>query len=244
LKKYAWITILFTLIIIFSCSRSFKLLEGIQTPQNFMKEIKQVYQGKYLLYLPENYKSSEKKWPLLLFLHGAGERGNDLEILKKHGPPKLIAQRDSFPFVIVSPQCQKNKRWETKYLAALLDDIIQKYEIDENRIYLTGLSMGGFGTWALAMEYPEKFAAIAPVCGGGDVRQVDKIQNLPAWVFHGAKDKVVPPERSKEMVKALKKIGGIVKFTLYPEAGHDSWTQTYENPELYKWFLQYRKVGL
>ena len=121
----------------------------------------------YLLYLPSDYEKNES-WPLLLFLHGSGERGDDLEKVKKHGPPKLIEAGKQFPFVVVSPQCPKDRRWEPIELVALLDDLITRYKIDQDRIYVTGLSMGGFGTWRLAAYAPEKIAAIAPVCGGGE----------------------------------------------------------------------------
>ena len=197
--------------------------------------------GEYLLYLPQNYETSKDKWPLMLFLHGAGERGDDLEKVKVHGPPKLVANGKEFPFVLVSPQCPEGMWWSTDVLDALLIEITENYNIDENRIYVTGLSMGGFGTWALAEKYPHRFAAIAPVCGGGDPAAVPTFSHLPVWVFHGAKDNVVPIDRSEAMVNELKKNGADVQFTVYPEAGHDSWTETYDNPALYEWFLKQRR---
>jgi predicted peptidase len=124
---------------------------------------------------------------------------------------------------------------------ALLDEVQSKYKVDPDRVYLTGLSMGGFGTWETATQYPERFAAIVPICGGGRPYTVARLKNLPTWVFHGEKDNVVPIKRSEEMVDALKKAGGDVKFTRYPEAGHDSWTETYNNPELYDWFLKHTR---
>jgi len=198
----------------------------------------------YLLYLPTGYEESTQRWPLMLFLHGAGERGDDLEKVKTHGPPKLIAREGKeFPFLIVSPQCPQDGWWsdeaQIEMLDALLDHILSRYRIDHNRIYVTGLSMGGFGTWGLAVRYPNRFAAIAPICGGGDPRGASRISHLPVWAFHGAKDKVVSLEKSQEMVAALKKTGSNVKFTIYPEGGHDSWTKTYNNPELYTWFLEH-----
>lgn len=194
----------------------------------------------YLLYLPENYQKKKTEWPLILFLHGAGERGSDIELVKKHGPPKLVEEKD-FPFIIVSPQCPAELWWDVELLNELLDDVISKYQVDENRIYLTGLSMGGYGTWSLATKYPEKFAAIAPICGGGDPKNVSNMKTIPAWVFHGAKDSVVPLARSEEMVEALRYAEGFVTFTVYPEAGHDSWTETYNNKALYEWFLNFKK---
>ncbi|MGB9597984.1 MAG: prolyl oligopeptidase family serine peptidase, partial [Candidatus Poribacteria bacterium] len=126
-------------------------------------------------------------------------------------------------------------------LNALLNDIIRKYSVDKNRIYLTGLSMGGFATWSFAIAHPERFAAIVPICGGGDPEKVSAIKDIPVWVFHGAKDNVVKLEQSERMVNALKQVGGNVKFTVYPDAEHDSWTATYDNPELYEWLLQQSK---
>lgn len=213
-----------------------------QRATSFTREIRKTVSLEYLLYLPESYNDTDESWPLVLFLHGAGERGDDVERVKVHGPPKLIAQGKSFPFIVVSPQCEGHRWWtaDTDALGALIDEIEEKYRVDPDRIYLTGLSMGGFGTWALAMEQPDRFAAIAPVCGRGAPDSVDRIKHIPAWIFHGAKDKVVPLKHSKEMVAALEKAGSKPKFTVYPNAGHDSWTVTYENEELYEWLLSHR----
>lgn len=212
-----------------------------QTHQLFVSKADPDIQVKYLLYLPNGYDTEEQKsWPLLLFLHGAGERGDSLDLVTMHGPPKIVQSKD-LPFLVVSPQCPVNQRWSPEILKELLDDIIERYRADRNRIYLTGLSMGGFGTWDLSMKYPEMFAALAPICGGGDPSQVGKIKHIPIWVFHGAKDPVVTLQRSEEMVNALKKINGNVKFTVYPDATHDSWTETYNNEELYEWLLEQRK---
>jgi len=210
-----------------------------QQEKSLEKEITITVKLKYLLYLPEGYDESGKDWPLILFLHGAGESGNNLVRVKNHGLARVVETKD-LPFIIVSPQ-SPGRGWNPDTLNALLDDVVSKYRVDKDRIYLTGLSMGGFGTWALAAAHPERFAAIAPICGGGDPKQADRLKDLPIWVFHGAKDPTVPLERSEEMVEAVKKAGGDVKFTVYPEAKHDSWTQTYDNPELYEWFLQHRR---
>jgi predicted peptidase len=194
----------------------------------------------YLLYLPKDYEEQES-WPLLLFLHGAGERGDDLDLVKKHGPPKLIAQGKDFPFIVVSPQCPVDRWWEPMELVALLDGIAKNHKVDPDRIYVTGLSMGGFGTWRLAFFAPERFAAIAPICGGGEKHWSKQIAHLPVWAFHGAKDTLIPPERSQIMIDAIKKEGGSPKLTIYPDAGHDSWTETYNNPELYVWILEQKR---
>lgn len=195
----------------------------------------------YLPYLPHDYDQHDA-WPLLLFLHGSGERGDDLALVTIHGPPKLIAAGKEFPFIVVSPQCPAERRWEPIELVALLDDLETRYKIDADRIYVTGLSMGGFGTWELAAFAPKRLAAIAPICGGGEVNWTKQIVSLPTWVFHGAKDEGVPLERSQLMVDALKKNGGDPKFTIYPEAGHDAWTETYDNPEFYAWLLEQKRV--
>jgi predicted peptidase len=195
----------------------------------------------YLLYLPQDYEKQEK-WPLLLFLHGAGERGNNLDLVTIHGPPKRIAAGDEFPFIVVSPQCPKDKWWDPVALTALLDELVEKHKVDTDRIVVTGLSMGGFGTWSLAAHTPGRFAAIAPICGGGDPIWARRITHLPTWVFHGAKDGAVPLERSQQMVNELRRRSGNVTFTVYPEAEHDSWTETYNNPELYTWMLEQRRT--
>ncbi len=194
----------------------------------------------YLLYLPEGYEEKgAKKWPLVLFLHGMGERGDDVNKVKIHGIPKL-AEKKEFPFVAASPQCPLSSDWrrETAGLNAFLDEILEKNAVDPDRVYLTGLSMGGYGTWMWASANPERFAALVPICGGGDPSKAAAIKDIPVWVFHGAKDKAVPLRKSEEMVEAIKAVGGEPKFTVYPDAGHDSWTVTYDNPELYEWMLK------
>ena len=196
----------------------------------------------YLLFLPEGYAKDEaKRWPLILFLHGAGERGSDVNKVKIHGPPKIVEGKKDFPFIVVSPQCPENAWWEPFRLLALLDAIQAAYRVDPDRVYLTGLSMGGFGTWELAGRAPQRFAAIAPICGGGNPAMVRRMKDLPTWVFHGDKDPVVPVQMSDDMVEAMKKAGAEVKYTRYEGFGHDSWTKTYENPELYDWLLSHRR---
>jgi len=218
--------------------------ESVQQEHSFEVQVTRTIHLNYLLFLPEGYgEDSEKKFPLILFLHGAGERGDDLALVKVHGIPKIVEKQKDFPFIAVSPQCPEGSWWshETEALKKLLDDVIANYTVDADRIYLTGLSMGGFGTWDLAMEYPQKFAAIAPICGGGDPEKACVIKDMPVWVFHGGKDQTVPIEQSEKMVKALEECGGNVQFTVYPEAGHDSWTETYDNPKLYEWFLSHKR---
>lgn len=214
-----------------------------QQARAFEKTIQKTVACRYLLFLPDGYGRKKQRWPLILFLHGAGERGDDLELVKKHGPPKLVEQGKDFPFIIVSPQCPADRWWpeKTDVLVALLDQIIQEYEVDTSRIYLTGLSMGGFGAWSLATRYPKRFAAVAPICGGGAPYLADRFKDLPVWAFHGAKDNVVPLQESKRMVDAINAKGGRAKLTVYPDAGHDSWTAAYNNQKLYEWFLEHRR---
>lgn len=194
----------------------------------------------YLLFLPQNY-DEKAAHPLIVFLHGAGERGDNIEVVKVHGPPKIVQSKPDFPFIVLSPQCPKNQRWNALDLMDLIKHIKSKYKVDAERIYLTGLSMGGYGTWDLAAQYPYEFAAIAPICGGGNPRNTRRMGHIPTWVFHGGKDTVVPISQSEGMIAGMEKAGGTPKFTIYPDAGHDSWTATYNNPELYEWFLEHRK---
>jgi predicted peptidase len=197
----------------------------------------------YLLYLPADYQSKDD-WPLILFLHGSNARGADIEVVKANGLPKLIEEGQPFPFLILSPQCPDEGAWvwQLQSLSALIDDVASNYNVNQDRIYVTGLSMGGFGTWALAAHTPDRFAAIIPICGGGEVTSVRRLKHLPIWAFHGAKDDIVPIERTQELVDALTQAHGKVQFTRYPELGHDSWTVTYENPEIYKWLLEQKRV--
>ncbi|QHT67983.1 prolyl oligopeptidase family serine peptidase [Rhodocytophaga rosea] len=218
------------------CCSSFMKAQGQQENKKFITETG------YLLFLPQDYaKDAQKRWPMILFLHGSGERGTVIDSVKKHGPPKIVEQKKDFPFIVVSPQCAPGENWSANTLNKLVDEIIKNNRVDTNRMYLTGLSMGGYGTWEYALRFPDRFAAIAPVCGGGDPGRVWSIRSLPIWVFHGAKDLAVPIKQSEDMVNALKKVGNDVKFTVYPEAGHDSWTETYNNPALYEWFLKHKR---
>lgn len=214
--------------------------QKVQQEKQFEREITVKVKINYLLFLPADYGKTDKTWPLILFLHGAGESGNDLAKVKTHGPPKIVETKKDFPFIVVSPQ-SAGRGWEVETLRALLDDVVASYRVDKERVYLTGLSLGGFGTWSLAAAYPERFAAIVPICGGGNPADAKRLKGLAIWVFHGAEDPLVPLQRSEVMVKALEQAGADVKLTVYPDAGHDSWTETYDNPELYKWLLEHKR---
>ncbi|HEU5081249.1 MAG TPA: prolyl oligopeptidase family serine peptidase [Opitutaceae bacterium] len=210
-----------------------------QTTKLLSRKITKTIRCGYLLHLPSDYQPRGKRWPLILFLHGAGERGSDLARVKTHGVAKIVESQPDFPFIVVSPQCPAGGWWSSETLAAVLDEVEATYRVDKNRVYVTGLSMGGFGTWQLAMDFPRRFAAIVPVCGRGLPLLAERIVHLPIWTFHGTKDDVVPIEYTREMVSALRKHGGKPKFTVYPGVKHDSWTRTYQNPRLYAWLLSH-----
>jgi len=201
-----------------------------------------------------------KKYPLLLCLHGAGERGDDNYAQVGHFSPLFSGEaREKYPCFVILPQVPKGQIWATFGWSAqpggikdqpsatmgltkqLVDETIKKYPIDPQRIYVTGLSMGGYGTWEFISRWPEMVAAASPICGGGDVEQAAKIKSLPIWVFHGDKDGAVKPEESIKMVDALKAAGGEPKFTLYPGVGHGSWGAAFRDPELLKWMFGQQK---
>ena len=196
----------------------------------------------YLLYLPPDYDAS-KRWPLVVFLHGSGERGEDLEQVQRIGLPRLV-ERDKdrhWGFVLLSPQCPKDSNWNPQWIVELVDHVSSRLSIDRDRIYLTGYSMGGFGTWATACHEPDRFAAIAPLSGGGDVQQAQRLKALPIWAFHGDKDNVVPIASSQAMVDAVRKCGGNVAFTVYPGAGHGICDMTYGDNQFLDWLLAQRR---
>ena len=193
----------------------------------------------YWQYLPEDYASAtDQNFPLVMFLHGGGEVGDSLDLVKKHGLPEVISQGKQFPFVMIAPQNPRDRLWNDDLLLVLLNEVIAEHRIDEDRVYLTGMSRGGFATWRMAIQNPDKFAAIVPVSGGGLPDYVKRIKAVPVWAFHGARDQAIPLSRSVAMVEALQAAGGNVKLTVYSEAKHDAWTPTYDNPELYAWLLK------
>ncbi len=195
---------------------------------------------RYLLHQPPAREAAQEPWPVIVFLHGASETGDNLDWVKRHGPPKLVQERPEFPFLVVAPQSTFGG-WDPRALDQILDQVLASQPADEQRVYLTGISIGGFGTWAWGAARPERFAALAPICGGGDPATAIRLKDMPIWAFHGALDRIVPPIYTEVMVEALRKIGSDVRYTLYPDADHDAWTQTYENHELYEWFLQHRR---
>jgi predicted peptidase len=225
-----------TLLLLFMSTSAYGQSDRIDASA-FSREVTTTVDVKYLVYLPDSYHDTSEPWPLLLFLHGAGERGDDVERVGIHGPLKHVRQGESFPFIIVAPQVPEFERWTVHRLDAVMDEIRERYRVDESRMYLTGLSMGGYGSWDYAMARPELFAAVAPICGGGQAHYACVLKDIPVWAFHGAQDNVVPVERTREMITALELCEADVRYTEYPDAGHDSWTETYANPEFYEWLL-------
>jgi predicted peptidase len=201
----------------------------------------------YLLYLPDDYEKSEHDFPLILFLHGKGQRGAILDDVKEQGLPQNIEAGENYPFIVIAPQCPINADWEhfLPNLNAILQATINSHRVDTSRVYLTGLSMGGSGTWSLATEYPDQFAAIIPICGVYNhwldfPERLENIKDTPVWCFHGDADSVVPLAHSQAMIDGLISYGNTPKFTIYEGVDHDSWTQTYDNPEIYEWLLSHR----
>ena len=201
-------------------------------------EQQSVIKNDYLIYFPPGYDTEpDKKWPMLIYLHGAGLMDRSIAGLKNDCLPYYLEKGKILPFIVVSPVCKTNG-WNVTILNFLLEDIVHKFSVDENKIYLTGHSMGGFGTWDWAMTNPEKFAAIVPVSGCSNSRDnisAWKLRNMSVWVFHGETDNIVNIQCNVEMVNELRKYSKKVKFTVFPKRGHDTWEQTYNNDEMFKW---------
>ncbi|TAE74104.1 MAG: phospholipase [Bacteroidetes bacterium] len=230
-----------------------------------------IFEGKelktpYRLLVPKNFdtlnfQKEKQKYPLVIFLHGSGERGETNLVPLTHFAPYVLEEeiRTKYPCFVMIAQCPKDKKWietdwklashtQPKEISSVLDNVLKiseliekKYPIDTQKIYITGLSMGGFGVWDLIARVPEKFAAAVPVCGGGDEKTAKKMKNLPIWVFHGALDKAVKPERSRNMVKAIEKINGNIKYTEYPDVQHDSWKPAYSDKKMWEWLFKQKK---
>ncbi len=221
-----------------SCSSQTNLIEDVQETVNYEKL-------RYYLYFPQDYESNtDQDFPLLLFLHGGGESGGQLEDLQINGPPKMIVEGKQFPFLILAPQHpHKRKFWNTLAVMQLLDSVVERNRVDKKRIYLTGLSRGGTAAWDLAVQYPEKFAAMAVVCGMTPLPYASWIdKDMPIWVFHGEQDQVISVTESESMVEKLRQMGHDVIFTKYPDVGHDAWTRAYRTENLYSWFIKHKKA--
>lgn len=189
----------------------------------------------YLIHLPPGYGRRPEKWPLILFLHGAGERSGDVRELISKDLCAMIPRPETWPYVIVSPQCPKGASWEPDRLARLLDEVVSQYAVDEDRVVVTGYSMGGRGTWNLAVFQPDRFAGVAPVCGSADPSLAACFVGLPVWAFHGEKDEVIPVKCTREMVTAVRKAGGDARMTLFPNEAHGCWPRVYASAAFRSW---------
>lgn len=192
---------------------------------------------RYIIKFPKGYKE-EERCPVIIFLHGAGSRGNDIEVLRNNPYFKITDKYDDFPFITIAPLCFENT-WFDLFdpLKRLVLHIVNSDFALQDRIYVTGASLGGYATWQLAMSMPEVFAAIVPICGGGMYWNAARLINVPIWAFHGKKDNCVFVDESVKMVNAVNANGGNAKLTIYSENGHDAWSDTYGNPEVFKWLL-------
>ncbi len=219
-------------------------------------------EDQYVVYVPEDY-TADRAWPLIVFLHGAGERGDDNETPLKQGIVNAIKKDPTrFPAIVLIPQCPKEQDWNTCHdsLDAQMAATQEQYNIDNKRIYLTGLSMGGYGTWLWGAIHTDTFAALMPICGGGDPYDIQKLLNVgggnpygsmasrlralatvPIWAFHGGSDSVVPVERSRDMVAAIKERGGNIKYTEFEGVDHNSWDKAYQETESIEWLLKQKK---
>ena len=213
------------------------VLPTLAQPQ---RKVKEKYD--YLLYLPKDYNSTSKDLPLIIYLHGGSLRGSDLNKVKEYGLPQLVERGQDFDFIIASPQCPDGKYWSTdNWFEPLYADLLSKYRVDKKRVYLTGISMGGYGTWQTAVAYPDRLAAIIPLCGGcDDSTRICQIKRIPVWAFHGTADEVIPPGVSEKLVKSLKECNGEVRFTKLDGAGHDI-QNVYERREIYDWLSKQRR---
>jgi predicted peptidase len=194
----------------------------------------------YLLYVPPDYaRDSSTVWPLILFLHGSEQRGDDPSLLDDMALVAFAEKARDFPFVAVIPQCPRGTHWPPAFVMEVLDSVESALRIDRRRVYLTGFSMGGYGTWQTAAAFPGTFAAIAPICGMSDLPDASRLTGIPIWAFHGAQDVNVPVIESRKMIETLRKSGADARLTVYPDLAHDCWTMTYRDSRLYLWFLDH-----
>lgn len=198
----------------------------------------------YLLYLPKDYSVQTKDYPLVIYLHGGSHKGSDLNKLKEYGLPYLVNQGNDFDFIIVSPQCPDNKYWSSEdWFEPLYTKILDQYRIDINKVYLTGISMGGYGTFIVAMDYPDKFAAIVPLCGGcndSDTTRICHLKDIPIWAFHGTDDDLIPISETERIVDALNSCSGNIEFTKLDGEGHGIQFLYEKYPQMYEWMLKQR----
>jgi predicted peptidase len=227
----------------FACA--FVLIANVSA-QQMVKRLHAVQQQQinYLLYLPKQYhKHAKEGYPLILFLHGSGESGTDISRVKAHGLPAYLDTCKSFPAIVVSPQCTDSRQgWNRYMLYDLLHKMFSRYNVDTNRVYITGLSMGAKGCWDMLTYYPELFAAAVPVCGWGDDRMIRRAKNVAIRIYHGEEDDVVPASYSIKMYETLKSNNGNVELVIYPKTKHDAWTRTYQDKDMYSWLWKQKKI--
>ncbi|MCB8933370.1 MAG: alpha/beta hydrolase-fold protein [Fimbriimonadaceae bacterium] len=212
-----------------------------QAAQSFSRKVSVTVSGRYQLSLPEGYESGRERYPLLLFLHGAGERGDDLERAGIHGPLKEIRKGRKLPFIVVAPLCPSDMAWDPLMLSGLLDEVESKWRVDKDREYVTGLSLGGFGTYTLASFSPKRFAAIAPIAGWASRWIASTIKEIPIWSTHGDADPAVPLDQEAPLIAALKEAGADVRFDVIAGGTHDVWSDVYAGDALYAWLLEHRR---
>jgi predicted peptidase len=216
---------------------------GHPAPQSLQRRFTRDVTLDYLLYLPAGIElRGPRRYPLMIFLHGSGEAGHELGRLERHGPPKIAAGRPDFPFILAAPQiADAEQGFDPVALDALLDELLERLPVDPDRVYLTGLSLGGQWTYAWASLRPERFAALAPIAGNWTPEVACRLKQLPVWAFHGARDDVVPLDGDRAMVDAINACGGHAHLSVYADAGHDAWTAAYANTALYEWLLAQRR---
>jgi predicted peptidase len=210
-------------------------------PHKYEKELKRQLSANYLLYLPRDYNQKEN-WPLILYLHGGRGRGDDLSLLDWYPLPRLLSKNNSYPFMVLIPQCPAGEMWtDTELLKSLLDDIVAGYKVDSDRIYLVGYSMGGTGAWYMAYKYPQVFAAVAPMSGNTNPWWASRLKDIPIWAFHGGKDVTIPVSETEDMAEAIRKEGGNIKISIDPERGHSP-PSSARHEELFEWLLEQRRT--
>lgn len=237
----AWFALLVSATLLSGCAHTPPAIPGAQSPRQLTTVIEKRISAEYLLFLPRGYGDDpDRKWPVIVFLHGSGERGRDLSLLRKQGIPSFLDARPEFPFVVVSPQCPPNEYYDTDTVIAVLDEVERTCAVDPERVYLTGISMGGFGAWQLACAHPDRFAAVAPIAGWGIEGLAPNARHVPIWAFHGADDRLVPADWAQRMKDEMDRAGGSMRLTIYPKTGHNAWTRTYEKADLFEWFLSHK----
>ena len=198
----------------------------------------------YLVQLPRGYQDDTNQfWPMVCYLHGIGESGDDIKKVLRFGPPRLVAQGRELPCIVISPQLPKDYFWfrESNAMIDLLDEVTKRYRVDKRRVHVTGNSMGAFGAVLLAAREPGRFASLVPVCGGVDYVDSLRLHDVPIWAFHGEKDPIIPVEESRRLVELVRQIGGKARLTIYPDLGHNCWDRAYEDPALWDWMLAQKK---